>query len=603
MGDLVLDSDFTAPLRPITDYPTPLGDYLEAKVGQTLQGTLDTMSWLAGARPNRAIIAYDLEGNPVFGDDPSQVKVAPDEAKQRLGAAGVKLDVPEDGIYENNIQALIERQQDQVARQVAITASPTGARSVLGFGAQFATSLLDPINLAASFVPVVGPLKYSAMLADTGGALGRAGVRAGIGAAEGAAGAALLTPLQYAATRNAGDDFTMTDALENIAFGAAFGAGLHTIGGALKDSISGPPRRAPIETDVPSTLPENPATAADISTRAGQQPITVNLATGEVPAAPMRAAWIDLAASHDARIGATSTAIGQLLDGRNIEINPILRNDPNVQYALAQRGQPTDLAGATAQARADLEPQLRNELTALAGNQAERGQVAQMSEQLESIQRELARPAVPAKEDIRTMQAREKLKFKDAEARAQADVDSRRADLEGQAHRLTQALDTNRRASQAAQDLAALDKGEFPARYQDQLDQRAQDLMQGDPLTAALRQLYSTSPEADRAAAQRYNGPDNVAVADPDMARAADEHLAQTPEPLRAATAEGAEQAMNDAQVRFRDVLDNLKRQGATDETLAALQKELEPFDAAVKDADNLAAATRAAALCGLRNG
>lgn len=602
MGDLVLDADMSAPLKPLTDYPTPLGDYLEAQAGNVLQSTVDRYQYLAGQRPNNVIVGFDMEGRPMYGDDPSQTKVPAEDAKARLSAAGVKMDVPADGIYQDNLDALIARQQDQVARQVAIAGSPTGARSVLGFGVQLGTSMLDPLNIASAFVPVIGEMKYTAMLAEAGSGLARAGIRAGIGAAEGAAGGALLTPLDAAAAHNAGNDYTMTDALENIAFGAAFGAGLHTMGGALKDAISGAPRRE-VVTDVPNTLPDNPSTAPDIATRAGQQPITVNLASGEVPAAPMRAAWIDLAASHDARVGATTTAIGQLLDGRNIEIDPILRNDPSVQYAMAQRGQPADMGAALAQARGDIEPELRSELTAQAGNQADRGAVAQMTDQLANIQRQLDQPTVPAKEDIRAIQARDKVKFKDAEAQAQAELNDRRADLEGQATRLQQALDANRQASQAAQDLAELDKGGFPDRYQDRLQGRAEQLMQGDPLTAALRQLYSSSPEADRAAAQRFNGPDNVSVADPDMARSADEHMAQVPEAVRSASAEGAEQAMNDAQVRYQDVIDGLKRAGASDDAIAAFQKELEPFDAAVKDADNLGAAARAAAICGLNNG
>lgn len=602
MGDLVLTGDMDAPLKPITDYPTPLGDYLSAQVGNVFQGMEDRYSYLAGARPDNTVIDWDMNGMPVYGNDPSKQRVAPEDAQAQLDAAGVKMKAPADGIYADNLKALVERQQDQTARQVAIAASPTGARSVLGFGAQLGASMLDPLNIATAFVPVIGPMKYTALLADAGSALARAGIRAGVGAAEGAAGAALLTPLDYAAARNVGNDYTMTDALENVAFGAVFGGGLHTLGGAFKDAVSGAPRRE-VVTDVPDHLPDNPANAPDIATRAGQQPITINLATDEVPSAPMRASWIDLAASHDARVGATTTAIGQLLDGRNIEIDPILRNDPSVQYAMAQRGQPADMAEALAQARGDLAPELRSELVAQAGNQADRGTVAQMTEQLADIERQLEQPAVPAKEDIRATQNREKVKFKEAEARAQAAVNDRRADLEGQANRLRQALNTNRQASQAAQDLAELDKGGFPERYQDRLQGRAEQLLQGDPLTAALRQLYSSSPDADVAAAQRYNGPENVSVADPDMARAADEHMAQVPETVRSASAEGAEQAMNDAQLRYQDVLDNLKRGGASDETLAAFQKELEPFDAAVKDADNLAAASRAAAICRIANG
>ena len=600
MGDLVLDADFTAPLKPITDYPTPLGEYLGAQVGGTLQGIADRYSYLGGARPDNTVIGYSMEGVPLYGNDASQTRVPPEQAQPQLDAAGVKLAAPAEGMYQDTLDSLVQRQHEQTARQVAIAASPTGARSVLGFGAQALTSMLDPINLATAFVPVIGPMKYTALLAEASGPLARFGIRAGVGAAEGAVGTALVQPLDYLAARNQGDDFTMTQALENIAFGAAFGGGLHSIGGALHDVMAGAPRKldTTIETDVPNTLTDNPVTA-----RAGQQPITIRLDTGEAQISPLGAAWMNNSVSHETRIAATTTSIGQLLDGRHVQVEPIIRADPDFQYTMATRQQPSDMASALAQARSDVEPQLRAELTAQAGNVAEPGAVTQMKAQLDQIQAELAQPPVPSKEDIRALQNGQRLKFKDAEARAQDELNARRADLQMQADRLAQALDTNRTASQAAQDLATLDAGQFPERYQDRLQQRGEQLLAGDPLTAAIRQLYAPSPEVDRAAAQAYNGPENVATADADMSRAADEHMAALPDAVKSASMEGAEQAMNDAQVRFKDTLDNLKRTGATDETLASLQKELEPFDAAVKDSDNLAAATRAAALCGLSRG
>lgn len=605
MGDLVLDADFTAPLKPITDYPTPLGEYLGAQVTGTLQGIADRYQYLGGARPDNTVIGYTPEGVPLYGNDASQTRIPPEQAQPQLDAAGVKLAAPTEGMYQDTLDALVQRQHEQTARQVAIAASPTGARSVLGFGAQALTSMLDPINLATAFVPVIGPMKYSAILAEAGSGLARFGIRAGVGAAEGAVGTALTQPLDYLAAKNQGDDFTMTTALENIAFGAAFGAGLHSIGGALHDVIAGAPKKldTTITTDVPNTLTDNPANASDITTRAGQQPITVKLDTGDVPISPLGAAWMNNSVSHETRIAATTTAIGQMLDGRHIEIEPIIRADPDFQYQMATRQQPTDMESALAQARSDIEPQLRSELTAQAGNHAEPGAVSQMKAQLDQIQAELAQPPVPSKDDIRALQNGQKLKFKDAEVRAQDDLNARRADLTQQAERLTQALETNRQASQAAQDLATLDGGGFPERYQERLQQRGEQLLAGDPLTAAIRQLYAPSPEADRAAAQAYNSPESVATADAVMSRAADEHMAQVPDSVKSASVEGAEQAMNDAQLRFKDTLDTLKRGGASDETLAALQKELEPFDAAVKDSDNLAAATRAAALCGLTRG
>ncbi|WP_186126348.1 hypothetical protein [Burkholderia gladioli] len=603
MGDLVLDADYSAPLKPITDYPTPLGDYLGAQAGNALQNIQDRWSYLQGARPDNTVIGYTPEGLAIYGSDPAQQHIAPDQAQAQLDAAGVKMTAPASGMYQDTIDSLVDRKQDQQARAAAIAGSPTGFRSVLGFGVQAATSMLDPINVASAFVPVIGPMKYTALLADAGSGLARFGIRAAVGAAEGAAGTAILQPFDYTTARNFGDDFTMTNALENVAFGAAFGAGLHSVGGAVHDLVAGAPVKPVVQTDIPETLPSTPTNAPDISTRAGYQPITIKLATGDIPISPLGSAWMNNSVSHETRIAATSTAVGQLLDGRNIEVTPIIRADPNFQLQMAMRQQPTDMAGALAQARTDVEPQLRADLTAQAGNQADRGAITQMRDQLDQINAELAQPAVASKEDIRLLQSGQKLKFSDAQARAQDELNARRADLQTQADRLTQAIDANRQASQAAQDLATLDGGGFPERYQDRLNARAEELLQGDPLTAAIRQLYAPGPEADRTAAQAYNAPENVAVADADMARAADEHMAQAPEAIKTAGTEGAELAMADAETRFNDVLTNLKQAGASDSLIERFQRELEPFNADLKDSDNLAAAVRAAAICGLSHG
>ncbi|WP_322063696.1 hypothetical protein [Burkholderia cenocepacia] len=613
MGNLILgDREFTAPLKPITDYPTPLGEYLSAQSGTVLQSMRDRYSYIFGARPDNTIIGYrsadgpfpdEMAGAPIYGTDPSQQRIAAVDAQKQLDAGGVKLVAPTDGMYQDTIDSLVQRQQEKSARDVAISASPTGARSALGLGVQVATSTLDPLNIASAFVPVIGPMKYSAMLANASGALARFGIRAGVGAAEGALGTALVQPVDYLAARNVGDDYTMSTAMENIAFGAVFGAGLHSVSGAAHDLAFGAPVKPDlgIQTDVPAA-PGAPNVVDAGGRQATASPV-VHLETGDVPISPMSSAWMNNSISHETRIAATSTAVSQLLDGRNIEVSPIIRGDPNLQLQMAMRQQPSDMVDALAQARSDIEPQLRADLTAQAGNQAERGAVSQMQADLDRINAELAQPVAPSKDDVRALQSGQKLKYRDAAARAQAELDARRVDLRAQADRLRQSIDANRQASQASQDLAALNRGDFPDRYQDQLQARANQLLAGDPLTAAIRQLYTSSPAEDIASAQRFNAPENVAVADADMARAAGEQLAVIPDAMRAATTDGAAQAMDAAYSRLQGTLQDLQRRGASADLLQSLVREIEPYDALLKDSDNLAAAIRAAALCGISHG
>ena len=99
-------------------------------------------------------------------------------------------------------------------------------------------SLLDPLNVASGFVPVIGVARYSRMLAQQASTLGRTAVRVGVGSAEGAAGAAMVEPLVLMATDVTGYEYDYYDSFANLAFGTVLGGGLHGLGGLAADAIS-----------------------------------------------------------------------------------------------------------------------------------------------------------------------------------------------------------------------------------------------------------------------------------------------------------------------------------------------------------------------------
>ncbi|HBM7739289.1 TPA: hypothetical protein LZ417_005308, partial [Escherichia coli] len=103
--------------------------------------------------------------------------------------------------------------------------------------ASLGASLLDPLNIASAFVPVVGEARYANLLARAASPLGRAGVRAGVGALEGAVGAAIIEPLPLLAAAQDQTDYGLSDSLANIALGGLLGGGLHTVGGAISDAL------------------------------------------------------------------------------------------------------------------------------------------------------------------------------------------------------------------------------------------------------------------------------------------------------------------------------------------------------------------------------
>lgn len=157
-------------------------------------------------------------------------------ARKQVTESGVSLTVPDQGITQGALSILIDRKQEERRRQDILSRAPSGVGiNSLRVGTSFAASLLDPLNVASAFIPVVGEARYASMLARAGGVLGRTGVRAGVGAIEGGVGQALVEPLVYAAAQQEQADYTLRDSLLNIAFGTVLGGGLHTGAGAIAD--------------------------------------------------------------------------------------------------------------------------------------------------------------------------------------------------------------------------------------------------------------------------------------------------------------------------------------------------------------------------------
>lgn len=104
---------------------------------------------------------------------------------------------------------------------------PFVARQAVGLAA----GMLDPLNVAASFMPVVGEARLGAALARSFGeeAGGRLATAFGVGAARGAAGQAPLVALRYGMSQQEQADYTASNAMADLVMGTLLGGGLHTI--------------------------------------------------------------------------------------------------------------------------------------------------------------------------------------------------------------------------------------------------------------------------------------------------------------------------------------------------------------------------------------
>jgi len=143
---------------------------------------------------------------------------------------------PVEGMRRATLELLMDRKEEELANQQIISRATTG-QLVAGFGVGVLASLIDPLNIATAFVPVISPARYAGMLARQTSRTGRALVRARVGALEGTVGALLVEPFISAQARNEQADYTMADSLLNIAFGTVLGGGLHMGIGAISDGI------------------------------------------------------------------------------------------------------------------------------------------------------------------------------------------------------------------------------------------------------------------------------------------------------------------------------------------------------------------------------
>lgn len=225
------------------------------KMGAATRG-----AWLESYGPK----AYDF----VAGERGSDVRLSAAEAEAyRVDkGGGVKLKItPKDGEYtEGQWSTIVERQRELSAVNDVRARSPWELTSVARGVAMFGAGIVDPINLATAFVPwtrTVSSLRamQAATMADS--MLTRTGARAVLGAADAGISTAVLEPANYMLSQKLGDDYTSLDSMANIAFGTAFGGGLHVSLGAMGDAFRAY-RGTPAPVVTPDPMRETIAPAA-----------------------------------------------------------------------------------------------------------------------------------------------------------------------------------------------------------------------------------------------------------------------------------------------------------------------------------------------------
>ena len=134
--------------------------------------------------------------------------------------------------YQSVVDIIVNRKKDERKRQSIIARGPDNwGVTAAKFGTGLAVSLFDPINIAASFIPVFGQARFLWLAGRT--SLRTA--RLARGTVEGAVGATLIEPLVYGVAQKVKADYDHMDSFLNITFGTIMGGGLHVGAGKLKD--------------------------------------------------------------------------------------------------------------------------------------------------------------------------------------------------------------------------------------------------------------------------------------------------------------------------------------------------------------------------------
>lgn len=577
--------------RTLLDIPAQSGEVFDAAFNSAFS-TNPTTSLVRSEE-----LAQESDGRAVvMGPEsylaPNAARLEPDSpmveaqvARDRVAGMGLDIKIPEQGIREGALDVLVNRHREQSARQQILARSNGGAMGTQ-IAAGLAASLLDPLNVASAFVPIVGEARYASMLARATGPLGRAGVRAGVGAVEGSVGAALLEPLPLLAAAQDQTEYGLSDSLANIALGGVLGGGLHSIGGAASDALR---RRMATETPTANVAPS-------ISERQS------------APAAPPQSL-------------------------RAADFERLFDQDPEsaLRSSLA-RGLEADSAANLRSAQRQAIDEVRSTLT---GERV--GNVADLkSERVGLVQRDMDLDAT-FRDRAKDFQGL-RMSRKQAERAARESIAADRDQIRARQAEIDTQIERNRSGEFDRRDLGLIERGEIPERLRLQIDARAKQIMAGyqqRPLGAAVTTARETAESADwkvrdsafrSAVAQAVSGRDIDVNAifeleTPAKNAAALEYLKR--DPVRRVDSEGQSESLRvdgQAKAEPQDELEATRQayaddQALTSETLdqltpedravveAAGREEVQAAEAQAARAEQYAKAYRAAAVCDIRNG
>ena len=251
-GNFVGQGVDTSGKAPHIDELTPsYGEYLGAQFGRVFHD-----NGLTSQTYRTAEMSGAKYGGLFYADAEPPVPVNAAAAKAQVTAAGFpELDMGDTS--QKAVDIAIDRARRRAQRDEIVEAyKPSTFGNVVH---QLATGFADPLNIGMSVIPYFGQARLAGKVAQAATIVERTAWRAAAGGAAGAQFMAAATPLSAAANLTEGRDFTIADAMRDTLTGAAFGAGMHVLGGSVHDAFFGFPSKAPLP---PGERPEIPGVPA-----------------------------------------------------------------------------------------------------------------------------------------------------------------------------------------------------------------------------------------------------------------------------------------------------------------------------------------------------
>lgn len=376
--------------------------------------------------------------------DPESPRMTKDEAEAGFKTYGVKsINVPPQGISKAFYDNVISETRNRLEREAIIQSAPSGiVSSPLKFVANLGGNMVDPGNLAIGLVPFFGQARSATML-------GRAAERFGQGAVMGGAQTAATLPFTAMGAAAEGDNYTIGDAGGNLLMGMIAGGALHAGGGFIADMVRGRRQSSDpgaVDAGEPAIIPVDSTMPAEV-----------------IP--PPRS--LDIVPAENSR-SELNNSISKSID---------------------------DYAYSTGYS--DVVPDFIEQRRAIAGQQIDnvnslRSELTRNNQLTQSLDATL-------KERTSAYQA-ERMKFKEAQAKARQDIAEEKAALESRNAELQQQIDNHVEGAKAAQDIADISKGIIPESAKPLIEQRAQQIREGlqeSPLARGVRTASQRFDDAD----------------------------------------------------------------------------------------------------------